>query len=598
MLFGTGHLIWKFYFQNFNLYSSDNFFLSVSQKMLIGFVAIVAVVSLLVTKGNSLNVVAVIALLVWPHVKKREMITPVPKCSFEISNVLATIGVFLLLFLYYYFVASPTGDMVYYSKVSISIYESGVESIFSVFNDYKHPQGLVLYHYGELWFTGLISLLFRTESLENLLFVTYPLFHGLTVLALMGLVSKQGFSTIKSFLISFSVLYGTTLIEYQIGILSALERDTWFYAIPYFSSSKLLIIYPFVLVAFSFFRKSTVDFLVLISLCIVFYTPTAISIMGGTLGLLLFVWIQERNIKSVLIRTMEHSVPFVVFVSVMAMSAAIGDKSASVKWTNLVYPIATYLDEFWNFFLVFLKYLFRPIVMYPTVFLGLVLMLVKGKFKAHKRVVLFIFFGFLAAAMFIALFGRTMEDSTQILSNVLPMFMVLLATICFEQFKKWYLILLVMLVPLGLLNFIYVGSSENRAKGKFHLELYNFAEKKGRFKWAYVSSKYWSSWNINQNIYTHPILKSNESIMPLEIGPMFDTKEGQLIYCKRAANRNSPMVPFIENNDCSVQNILLFLEQEEIQFVYLEDQKKVPKEFIANFTPILVEDDEGLWQKK
>jgi hypothetical protein len=593
--FIIGHLIWKYYYAKFELISSENYFLSFSQKVIVGFVALVSLVAIFITNGKTVSLISFILVLLWPLINKGSPEVSGEKKSSNIYFPITIISVFLLVFLFHFFETNPTGDMLFYSKLALSMYDVGVESPFAAYVNYKIPDGMVLYHYGELWLTGMISLLFGIDSIKSLTFVTYPLFHGLSFITLLGIFSSNGLSIWKSIIYSFCVLYGTTLIEYQIEILTQGERASWYYSIPYFSSSKLLVIYPFILLAFSFFKNNKLAFSILISWCIIFYTPTVISLLGGVSGVILSVIFGKEKLKIKGLKVLPLLIPVVACIAILALSSFYGDKSGTSTWKELIFPMSTYINEIGDFVLVFLKYLIRPFVMYPLILLGLLYVTIKDRAFLRQKKMIFILFSLFSSAVFIAFFQRTMPDSTQILSNILPALMLVVSTAILLEVKnpKWIIFVIVIF---GGINLYYVMPSSKKQLSPIETQLQKFAEENGQFNWGYISNKYWSSWTINQNIFSHPFLLSSESILPLELAPLFENKKGQDTYCKRSANRNAPTVLFMEKNETSVSNILVFLYQLNIKYIYIEDENNVPEEFLRFLAPKIIEGEKGLWE--
>ena len=216
-----GTLVCKFCFRRFLFSCGTNFFLNLSLKLLLGFITVVSVTAIVITRGKTIYLFTLLLLLLGAFIRtKLEYgIKPIQISSGKPKDYLLVFFVFTLIFVWHYLGTNYSGDMMFYAKVSNALMDYGVENYKAIYYEYRPVKGILLYHYGELWLTGIISRIMDTSSLNVLIYFTYPFFHGLTLISLIGVFVSKGFATLKSFLVSVAVLYGISIIQYQIFII-------------------------------------------------------------------------------------------------------------------------------------------------------------------------------------------------------------------------------------------------------------------------------------------------------------------------------------------------------------------------------------------
>lgn len=170
-------------------------------------------------------------------------------------------------------------DIHFYAKLSQKIIEGNVEHAGALLSNYIENKGITLYHYTDLWFTGLFSFVLKQPTILVLCFFTYPILLTTGFFALKEFIQEIGYenSNLKTFciilLVTFGFSFPTNLIQSTFFEVSY----SHLVYIPGFDiySTKTLILLPILTLAFSsLFRKDYLNFTVLILLAIITYSTT------------------------------------------------------------------------------------------------------------------------------------------------------------------------------------------------------------------------------------------------------------------------------------------------------------------------------------
>lgn len=144
-------------------------------------------------------------------------------------NISLTCPIFLLLSLVSQLLPyswSIENDINFYSQVSQSLINSGIENTFHYFNEYINDSaGNNAYHYFELWFNGIISLPLE-GYFSNLLLLkhfTYPFFITLIVIGLFSIITNLALSSQNL----FSLLLIVSLLFVNLSTLINFENTAW-----------------------------------------------------------------------------------------------------------------------------------------------------------------------------------------------------------------------------------------------------------------------------------------------------------------------------------------------------------------------------------
>lgn len=316
------------------LYFGKNPLANVFVCLMTGYIAIVALFAIIVSRCNSvmlLSAVIVVYYVLFIRNKsgREENKRVIDKDLIKFSVL--SIGLLLLIFFvcYYIFFIRSNGaiwcDFTFYSNVSCHLVKNHCENA----ELYSNMCNATRYHWGDLWLTSLFGSLFKANYLYVLLLVTYPC---LTLICIVG---------------GCSVLYGLTnrmalSIILGMGVLFAVPLLTiviqWFS--PVVIGSKLIVIYCFVVLSLLFYcngrlKLSYISLLLLVP----FYSTVAPGIL--TMVCVLSI-IEERSkgekwLQCVFNRVVLLSILVAVFYVVFYILQGIGgDKHLDFLYDDYV----------------------------------------------------------------------------------------------------------------------------------------------------------------------------------------------------------------------------------------------------------------------
>ncbi|NLK81368.1 MAG: hypothetical protein GX277_04100 [Bacteroidales bacterium] len=124
---------------------------------------------------------------------------------------------------------------------------------------------------------------------------------------------------------------------------------------------------------------------------------------------------------------------------------------------------------------------------------------------------------------------------------------------------------------------------------EFEQELYTFSQNNLQNKnWAYYSERYWSTFAYSGYIVSSSMLLANNTIMPVEIAPVFDLYSAD--YYKRNA-----IYPLQKIHN-SVPELLVFFEEKSIQYIYIENIDIIPAELKKHIIPRVIQNSKGIYE--
>lgn len=585
--FGVGWLFFSFILRKRSFITTSNIFIHIAEKSIFGITIIIPCIALFYTKGVTVQIISLLTLVFLLFFSKKnkkigdESIILKPKWK---DYIIIFIISFLIYLFHYY--SSYLPDFVFYGKLSKSLIEIKSESTLILYNSYGIHQQLSLYHFGELWLNGFISKIFTLNSIFSLKNIIYPFFHFFSFLLLFGLVSKK-INLWLSLILTFGLLYGSSILFYPILTPEQGHYTFWFYGLPDLTSFKMLIVYPYFLLALLYLREEKwTPFLCLLLLTSIHFFTTWVAIIGALLMLLMYLMVikEYKNILKISL-----SIFFLVILYMMPSFINQGNNS-SISIIHHIYPISHYFINYKEYIVRFIDYFSRSFMLYPFVLLGGTL---GYKFftKTDKKVLLFILFCILSSVFFITFF-YSFQNSTQALSNIFAPIMIFATYLCWEKLRnKKQLVFSILLCLFAILN-IYKTYSFNKGKitiTKYEKKLYEFSQKNLQYQnWAYYSEKYWSTFEYNGNIISSSLLLPHNTIMPIEIAPVFDSNSAD--YYKR--NTFYPL----QNIHNSVPKLLHFFKENSIQYIYVENIDVVSTELKKYIIPIIIKNKKGLYK--
>lgn len=250
-----------------------NSFLDVFIRIIIGIVTIVFVFAVLKTHGRTIMLPALIPVLLLIKGYQKEYLSKIEQNQYSVLKLILTVFCTALFFsgiaFHTYdikndFFALPHPDYLFYGKVSAYIWNTGIES--SII-DYVNPleNKPIRYHYFELWLNAIYSNLFKTNTVQYLMTVTYPFFFSLVFIGFLCLYERLIKSNLKFILLLsfFSIFTSGVFFNWFQNI--SLLSDSKLFSLNSLSYYKLSIIYTFLFISILGFKEHKKNYLYILS---------------------------------------------------------------------------------------------------------------------------------------------------------------------------------------------------------------------------------------------------------------------------------------------------------------------------------------------
>ena len=252
----TGKLIVGFF------KSEGNFFFRLFITYIIGITSIVLVYSIIKAQGRTVNMLLLPLIAYLIYYFRKSFTTSI---TFNMKEIIREFGwsllPFLFVFLYqswFYFdfgnksIKSVFPDFYWYSTMSESLTLWGIESRITEMNFFfpEYRQGLLPYHYPELWVTSFFSSILKNSSLNAYYFTTLPIFILIYMLGIYSLFENFIKSKIILIPVGFILLF-TSGFVLPFFIINA--HNTW--GIVDIIGQKLGFIYCFIILVFIFVTR-------------------------------------------------------------------------------------------------------------------------------------------------------------------------------------------------------------------------------------------------------------------------------------------------------------------------------------------------------
>lgn len=203
-------------------------------------------------------------------------------------------------------------DYLFYAREASYLKTFGIENTNNEFyNAFKG--GTVPYHYHELWFTSMLSSIFKTHSLSTLLLFTYTIIYTTIASGVVYLVRiikatfQQELKMIDYLIVVLFFMLSVPDISFLVGI-DALKISGWVF--PVLGHHKLILIYFFMLwIITSVIQRQYFAVAIFSSLLVVSQVSVSISLMISTGLYLLYIGFTSKwKLKQYAI----HLMPLVV----------------------------------------------------------------------------------------------------------------------------------------------------------------------------------------------------------------------------------------------------------------------------------------------
>jgi len=333
LLFVTGKLLVSYFFPQIN---KQKPFFKLFVSLLAGFLFCTTVYAILKTHFITINLIVfllfVFLLFEIYVIRKKPFDFSINKIKFDLPDFILIVVFLILVVLIYsyesFFVlqnkpfpfVTPFEDINLCNDIIVGLNRFGNENFFNKYIIYDEAyMGTSLYHFTDLWFSAFISRIFDIPEILAHIIVAYPL---LIIIYVTGIISLfESFLKLRPYHYLLSIL-----VLFCGGIYFSFYHSWPFLTANFIGDSfslsflgrKLLIVY-IILIAFTHLAISKQYTIALIVLwCLIpLYPITLIGVLGGSVFLIIFLFVFNRRIKintGVKINVLRMSVYFFILV--------------------------------------------------------------------------------------------------------------------------------------------------------------------------------------------------------------------------------------------------------------------------------------------
>ena len=482
--------------------------------------------------------------------------------------------------------STPFYDFLFLSKISSGLLVNGSESFYAASSAfYNTPIQPHLYHYFELWLTGLISKSFNYSEYQVLLYVTFPLLH-LIAFSLIFIILETFFKKFfLSFCMAIGVLFGMKFFLNSSGAFFELIET--YRGLPYSLFYKLLSIYIFALLSYFFYIKkmfwmSSIS----VGSLLIIYPTTVPSVFF--LALILFVYNFHKTRKISHFSIVIFSVIFylVFFQKIMRF-----DTIANFSFHP--YTVKQYVILFIESIVkIFLEY-------YLVIGLLFILAFKNVSLFFNNKIVLIVFITLFGSIAYVYFNPPGIRDLNQVISNISPILLLILTIELIQYITNVKLLNSILIITLIVssynvyLNFYYPNI---KLKGKeilhsndFVLKIKEVTLKNSKDKFCSLSLLQPYEYYYHTSMKFNYLLKLKDVKTPLEIKVLFDAPNEIAEYKKM--NKYYPPNNFFSKYSNTTINIYKYLKINDIKYVLFEKtNKKRAQEFLNKYCTLMLED--------
>ncbi len=542
-------------------------------KLFLGVFLTITIYSVLRTQFVNTYVIFFVFFMVLPFLKLKRQVQLVEKIRFKeiISKKSLVFLVILLLFfvfhhyLFTYEGKTPFYDFLFLAKISTGLVNNGVESIFSATSSYYNTSvNPYLYHYFDLWFTGILSKTFNYSEYNILLNICFPFFHFI-VFTLLFVIVKYFFKKFYlSILLSFGLLFGSEFFFKIDGPLY--ELIEMYRGLPYSLFYKLLIIYIFVLFSYFFYLKKLLV-LSVISICaLLIVYPTTIPAFFFLANVILFYdLIFKRKLNYYPLPIFGVILYVVIFQKIFKY-----DEVSNVQFH--LYTIKQYLILILESFIkIFIEH-------YLVIVLGLYLSFKCFKKVVSNRAIQFSFFSILGSILYVYFNPPGVMDINQVINNISPVLVLVITVELVHIISSKYILNTIIAVTIfvGIIN-VFKNYTDPNVKllGKKLKHSQEFQKSTIRLMLERNESNFCSISKIqprydfyHTSMCFNYILVQKNINTPLEINVLFEPFKFIRNYSK--VNLNYPPNQYFSNHNDSVESVYNYLRMNNFKYVLLE----------------------------
>lgn len=435
----TGHLIISPIKKESNLTDEHNVTKSILIKFFIGVLFVVGLYAIIVTYFKTVLIGLFLMFIAYFILNKQKLYFSISNIKLkkrEVLQLLKFIPFFIIAFLLYYFILFDISgnikqvhwDFAFWGGIADSFNRFHIESYYLDVMEEAIPLTPNMYHYFEIWTSALYSKVFGYTGTKSLLLFTYPLFTGLYLLGVYGLIAEN--LKFKSMFITIGISLLILLlspISYKVGQITTIGSGI-------ILLNKLTIVYLSIIVSL-YFRKHLLSFSFLFSLTALLYLNSFPALLGGLgIFLLLLLIVKRIEFKEFLKNIVFVVTPLLFILLFYGFNAS--DNAGSTETTDMY--ISYYLNE--NGIVRFLELFINRSIKYTLACLpfGLFYFMFFRKKKNIKNYshYVFLIFSVAFAGLFTSCVMHINSNSGQIFTNaVYPLWTILTFFLILFVFK-------------------------------------------------------------------------------------------------------------------------------------------------------------------
>ncbi len=620
-------LIGKTFFFVFysEIYKKANFYSKFFFEMISGITIIAVITSLIHNSLQSINILFLLLIIEFFILKRlrKEKILNMEFNLFkqinkaEIFKILILFAFHVLIFLihaiYFYSFSEkdfkiPDVDLLFYSRVSESIYTYARENISFSYNAVMPPDdnGIILYHFFDLWVNVFFGKLYNLSAYISLIFIVYPVFTFILFTGIVSLWQKIGNINILKLAISVMLLFVSglyfdfyALFKYMTNTIPLLT-DTMPFT---YYGRKLIPVAIFAALVLNLFidkyyHKGTVFLLFTI---VVYTSGTMFGLISGVSAVFIVYILFNKLLKRVIIiekETIIFGIAFIVLFIGFTLTNSLKNFSDRIV-INSIFNFASTEEMMQNIrsaAAVIFYYVLFFIFCYSLLILPILINF--RKIKQHIAV-LKIYFFYITLALIIGIFALFIFykdlDSRQFFTNLLP-FVNILIIFCFIVFYEKMLIINKITVPkiitITIIAFIFYSNISwlhlnQRGYPKFK-SLYSdtFLENTKRQLAKFPHSQKIAYRIKNGHYIFYLPLFTNWSFLDMYGYTNFvnNSKIDFKLFSNKNYSNNSELCDFVDKTKDSVNYQLNYLLENDIKILVSDTlQTDIPEYIISDF---------------
>lgn len=572
-----GKIYLEFFFSQELERMNLNFYKEVAINLFIGIVLCTILTAVSVTYFRTTFLLPFIVFCIVPFFKKREPFS-IKSFIFTFKEVGIVFGISVLVFLYHFYLffdssKLPFYDFLFLGKISSGLFAAHIENTHVSYHHFESNSVQMIYHYIDLWLTGLIHYFTNLSEARILLNIVFPIFHFSILMLCISIFFHFSKSIIISFIGGFGLLYGIKFfIPIQTTSDSFLELVSTYRGLPFAMFFKLSIIYMLSLMAYLLYLNDLKKYAFIIFAFVTLFYPTTIPAMGFiAVTLIFYQFVKKLFFKKAMNRDIIFLSSFILgIILFMVVFQKLFQFEAMNKFALEVYPIKTYI-------VFFVEMIIKVVIEHILIIFLFIYFIIQRKFKvlAFNPIVILGLLGLIGSYIFVYSQSLNVLDNNQIINNFSPVLMLL---ICIDILKSasekliYKIALITFLIGMYNLSFnCWNRPDKLRSKNEVHSDFFihevqKVLEKSSNKNSCSITNYQPQRWSYNTNNVFNFVLLNPNINTPLEIGILLSKDFNNYV----SSNLNYPPSSFFKNRKVTNSSILGYLREYKVNYVLIE----------------------------